>query len=410
MLRSKLSLDLLSRMCSLLYARYMRHLPLHHELRQELEYCNIMFSAVSYATLKATDKAVGSVAEGVQGVRDLLQQWFWKPLGMEATFYSLTDAQSYVEKADKGVEIAQGHYYDAKVQRCVPSPWSAMQPANGAGGIISNVLDYTRWIHAFLHPCDTAPVTDATVKALTAPHMLTQQPFFLPPMHGTTAYGLGLSMATYHGVRLVGHEGSIAGYMSAMLWMPEHDWGVVIMSNAYSLAYEVVLCRLIDDFLLSLGVMEDGDRFDARGACERKETDAKERLRLDKARERLWPGAPAQPQLAPRLELADYEGLYRHAAYGELRLRVSKDEHDFSEPGSRDVLVASPTTYGLITYTFHHVNGEHWIAYERQGPGWCLVDSTAKAKFEVGVDGKVNGLGLQAETAVDDLAWFEKVV
>lgn len=190
-----------------------------------------------------------------------------------------------------------------------------------------------------------------------------------------------------------------------MLWIPELDWGVVIMQNAYSLAAEVVLFRLIDDFLRT----PEGQEFDMAGIA--RAGQAKKIERLEQARERLYPEAEQIATVAPALPLPAYEGLYHHPGYQGFNVTMSRIPRDGNLPGAPLPLyaVATGKSYLNISAVFHHVSGEHWWVRLETGPGCWLADDVMKARFEVGVDGKVKGLGLQAETALDELAWFEKI-
>jgi hypothetical protein len=62
-----------------------------------------------------------------------------------------------------------------------------------------------------------------------------------------------------------------------------------------------------------------------------------------------------------------------------------------------------------MTWTFHHVSGENWWVHFKIGPGFFVTDELLKAKFEVGINCKICGLGLRADKALDELAWFEKL-
>ncbi len=46
-----------------------------------------------------------------------------------------------------------------------------------------------------------------------------------------STYGMGLSVDTTYGVPVVHHGGSMIGYKSDMIWLPEHNVGAVILTN-----------------------------------------------------------------------------------------------------------------------------------------------------------------------------------
>ena len=45
-------------------------------------------------------------------------------------------------------------------------------------------------------------------------------------------YGMGLEVDTTYGVPVVHHGGSMIGYNSDMMWLPEHGVGAVILTNS----------------------------------------------------------------------------------------------------------------------------------------------------------------------------------
>jgi hypothetical protein len=48
---------------------------------------------------------------------------------------------------------------------------------------------------------------------------------------GLSAYGLGLSVTTYRGHKLLLHGGGIDGFLSSVCWMPDAKIGVVVLTN-----------------------------------------------------------------------------------------------------------------------------------------------------------------------------------
>jgi CubicO group peptidase (beta-lactamase class C family) len=376
--------------------RRLRHVPLHNEIRTSWEYCNKMFTAVSHAVETVVAMPMSRI----------LEEWIWRPLGMHETFYTLHDALKCAEDSKGDASMARSYLWDNEIQAHVEVPFTDVPPANGSGGIITNVIDYTHWVRQFLYPSRDGNPLDAAVKDMTAAHMPVP-PSWYP--YTTRTYGLGLETVTYRGHLLTGHRGAIAGYMAAMYWFPELEWGFVALQNNYSFAIDAVQFKLMDDFLDSIGAQ--GSPYDIRGKARELEKDAA--AELEKGSKKVFPDAPDRPPIAPALPLSEYEGTYHHPAYQDLTLSImsSSDAKDDHSHGASLLLFArgSPKGYLDMTWTFHHVSGEHWWVNFKHGPGWSITDELLKAKFEVGVDGKVSGLGLQAEKALDELAWFKKV-
>jgi len=178
-----------------------------------------------------------------------------------------------------------------------------------AGGIISNVLDYARWISLFLHPSSSnhSPLSPSAISTMATPHIYAGSS---PTSTGGKHYCLGLETGIYRSHRFVEHGGAIAGYMAKMLWFPELEWGCVVMHNSYQLAEPIVTWRLVDDFLQTPGE----ETFDAAGIVGKFFDNAKKET--DGAREKLYPIAPRAGEQAvkPALPLEEYQGVYRHLA------------------------------------------------------------------------------------------------
>ena len=377
--------------------RQLRHLSLHNEIRTQWEYCNKMFTAVAHAVETVVAMPMSRI----------LRDWIWRPLGMHETFYTLDDALKCAEDSNGDVKMARSYLWDNQAQAQVEVPFTDIPPPNGSGGIITNVLDYTHWVRQFLYPLrDGNPLDVAAVKDMTAAHMPVP-PNWYP--YSTHTYGLGLETMTYRGHLLTGHRCAIAGYMAAIYWFPELEWGFVALQNSYSFAVNAVQFKLMDDFLDSVGAQ--GSAYDIRAKLREVESEAA--AELQKGSKNVFPDAPDQALIAPALSLSEYEGTYHHSAYQDLTVSIvpPSDAEYYHPQGAPPLLFArgSPKSYLDMTWTFHHVSSEHWWVHFKHGPSWPIIDELLKAKFEIGVDGKVSGLGLQAEKALEELAWFKKV-
>ena len=376
--------------------RRMRHLPLHNEIRAKWEYCNLMYIAVSHALEVLTGMSMHKI----------LKSWIFEPLGMHETVYSLTDALELEKNGDGEAHMARAYQWDNETQEYREVTFEEIPPENGSGGIITNVLDFTHWIRQFIYPSNASnPLPADAITDMTAAQMPVPQDWQPYPFH---EYGLGLEMVMYRGYKLVGHRGAIAGYMGAMYWLPDLEWGFVAFQNAWSFATYAVQFRLMDEFLDSIGA--PGKAFDLKGAVAKVVDEAEEKIK--NGRKTVYPNAPDLAQVAPVLPLKEYEGAYHHPAYADITLGVGPSSKP-SEDGLPDAplpLLGKGAEDGFEqqTWTFNHVSDENWWVHLKSGPGWAVTDELLKAKFEVNVEGKVSGMWLQAEKALEELAWFEK--
>ncbi|KAF2717140.1 beta-lactamase/transpeptidase-like protein [Polychaeton citri CBS 116435] len=394
--------------------RKLRHLPLHNELRAAFEYTNLPFKAIAHAAAE--------VAGAGSKPKDLYKKWIFDPLGMRETFFDLEEARQHaVNHCSVGANFSRGYYWAEETQSQFEAPWETLPPRDGSGGIISNVLDYTIWMRHLMSKYipirSSKPDKDgeqdensqpglgkATVAAMTTPRIVLPSPL-LTCHKGVAGYGLGLYVYTYRDNLVWQHNGGISGYMCSMIMLPEKNWAIMTMQNSYSFAEDVVIYKLIDDFL---GLQGDA-RWDMESHVQSLEKDIKAKLRHENIVKRLYPDAPMPADaIPPRLELELHEGVYSHPAYHSFRLYSKPHEDD--EPGE-GLLYLRPASkaYLDIKFTLRHVSGEWWWAYKQTGPKQWLADTVHKVRFELGINGELKAMWLQAEPAIEDLASFEKI-
>jgi CubicO group peptidase (beta-lactamase class C family) len=113
--------------------RSLRYLPLTAELRAKWQYCNMMYVTMAYVMETVTELFLG----------DFIKRQILGPLGRNSTYFSVEDAQKAPE------HFAQGYYYYGGLyHEAVDGDYTQI---SGAGFIISNVLDYAKWIRAMIN-------------------------------------------------------------------------------------------------------------------------------------------------------------------------------------------------------------------------------------------------------------------
>lgn len=186
--------------------RSLRHLPLHTSPRTEWRYSNLLYLVLSHAVETLT---------GGQWLGDVLHGWLWQPLGMSSTFLSLDDA-----RAAPNV-LAQGYYYDADQKEYADVPHMPLEEVSGAGGIISSVNDYARWLRCWIDgpafasdsnstatACGGIPFQRPGLDAILAPKMFLGHTAASPePFDAPLAYASAWTTSSYRGHRFWGHSG-----------------------------------------------------------------------------------------------------------------------------------------------------------------------------------------------------------
>ncbi len=213
--------------------RTLRHLPLTAEPRTRYQYCNAMYAVATHVIETATGRKLG----------DLMREWIWDPLGMEATFLDLGSARNAKEHFAHGYK----YRYDTDCGEFEEVEWMEVDEMTGAGAVISNVVDYAKWARAILN--NSTPLSEGGFEALFIPRtlMLIEEPFT-----GPRAYALGWRTGVYHGQRFYEHSGGMIGFGAELLIFPDIGFGVVALSNTAgtSNCLDQALCfHLVDEKL-----------------------------------------------------------------------------------------------------------------------------------------------------------------
>jgi len=177
----------------------------------------------------------------------------------------------------------------------------AIVPLRPAGGVFTSAHDLSRYVQMELARGALAGgkrlVTEANLLERRTPQVKIGE---------SETYGMGLSTDTTWDIPVVHHGGSMLGYKSDMLFLPEHGVGAVLLTNSDSGTY---LVRTFHRRLLE--VLFDGkpeaEEDLAALARQMKEQIAKDRERL---------AVPADPALAGALAPR-----YSNAALGEVAVK-----------------------------------------------------------------------------------------
>ncbi|KAL8670698.1 MAG: hypothetical protein Q9168_004768 [Polycauliona sp. 1 TL-2023] len=226
--------------------RNLRYLPFARDFRAGFQYCNLMYTALSHVIENLTKSTLG----------DFMAQKIWKPLNMTATYLSLVDAER------SSFPMAKGYTWSKQHQNYSPREYLDLPALSGAGNIISNVIDCAKWVRMMLN--QDFPLSAASHEALITPHSIVGPP--ISPFASTNLYGLGWDVATYHGIKVVWHQGGMSSFGSHILFLPGKQWGVVALGNTAetsNCAEERLVWQLVDDFLGNNG----SEKFVSKTIC-----------------------------------------------------------------------------------------------------------------------------------------------
>ncbi|KAL2062947.1 hypothetical protein VTL71DRAFT_6019 [Oculimacula yallundae] len=359
--------------------RALRYLPVTEEPRVRWQYCNMMYVVA------------GHIIETLSGgsLESFLKEKIWKPLGMKSTSFSNSDAKNGPN------HFAQGYVYYNNTYLPVPYEDDLVTSA-AAGSIISNVLDYSKWLHALLHT--SPPIPKEAYTELFTPRML--QPSNDLPYTGTISYALGWDTSTYKGYQFYEHSGGVEAFGSHVIFFPELGFGVCAFGNTgitSNVVELIAIWRLIDE---KIGVKEE-ERFDWGARFKRllKEREANYNSRTS----HYYPDIPS-PTLPPTLPLSSYSGTYSHPAYRKFTI--------VHNPKTNTLHADREDVSWKVSFDFKHVSGDYFMGYmdSKTAPGLVFKQAMA-AEFTVGSSGKADRLGmaLEEEMGKDGRIWFERV-
>jgi CubicO group peptidase (beta-lactamase class C family) len=267
------------------------------------QYSNLLASAAGYIGAHVDDpkRELGAAYDAA------MRKKIFGPLGMNATTFDMARAQRGDHASPHGDDV------DGKTAVAKMAFNYAIVPYRPAGGVWTSAHDLIRYVQLELGrgklPNGQQLVSEESLLARRAPQIAVGEDM---------TYGMGLSVSTTWGVPVVNHGGSLAGYKSDLIFLPDQGVGAVLLTNADTGG---MLLRPFQRRLLE--VLFDGKSEAAEDVASQA---ARYRTELAKERERLVvPADPAEAKkLAPR---------YTSTALGGLavRQRGAATVFDFDE-------------------------------------------------------------------------------
>lgn len=147
-------------------------------------------------------------------------------------------------------------YYKGQYQ---PVPYMDLTEVSGAGSVISNVLDYSKWLKALVNMAP--PISIEGHKALRKSRTLLDPIIGLSPYTGPGAYSLGWHTGVYRGHEFFQHSGGMEAFGANVVFFPALKYGLVSFANTAvtsNAVEERLMWHLVDE---KLGIPEK-ERFD----------------------------------------------------------------------------------------------------------------------------------------------------
>lgn len=242
---------------------------------------------------------------------DYIRERILVPLGMTNSNLSTDDLKP-------GVNFAWPH---SKIEgKLTPIEPHNLDNAAPAGSINSSAADMAKWVQLQLGR-GKVPGRDARIFSEAQSRAMWSAQTILPINEGTgplsgllpnfAAYGFGWSLRDYHGRKLVGHTGGVAGYVSRVMLVPEENLGVVILTNAeQDGAFDSILFHILD-YYLAVDPTDWIAAFKAADGQEQKEAEAV----LQKN------SSARNANSKPSLPLEQYAGNFSDPWYGAMSIK-----------------------------------------------------------------------------------------
>jgi CubicO group peptidase (beta-lactamase class C family) len=309
------------------------------------QYSNLMAAAAGYvaASVLQREKEMGAAYD------EAMRSRVFEPLGMSRTTFDFATALSGDHASPHGVNV-DGNTVPENTDND-----ASIVPVRPAGGMWTSAHDLAQYIAMELRQ---GLLPDG--RRLVSTENLWERRRPQVPSGYRESYGMGLLVNTQRDIPIIHHGGSLAGYRSEMIFLPEHGVGLVVLTNSDTGGYltGLLLRRLLE-------VLFDGKP----EATERATAAAMQRAaQIAKARAQLV--VPADPVQAGRLA-----SRYVNPALGELRVETKDGTTTFDFGAWRSVVGSRRNrdkTTSFVTID-PAANGWQFVVDERNGERALIV-------------------------------------
>ena len=183
---------------------------------ETFQYSNLMVSAGGY---------IAAAASGRKGTFNQIYDAAMKaevfaPLGMKSTMFPIKAAIAGAHATPHGRGLSMSY---EKIPVAYEEAIEAVRPAGAAWSTARDLARYAALELGNGTLDGKVIVSKESLLARRAPQVKISE---------TSAYGLGLFVENDRGVQIVQHGGNTLGFTASLFVLPEHDYGVVILTNA----------------------------------------------------------------------------------------------------------------------------------------------------------------------------------
>jgi CubicO group peptidase (beta-lactamase class C family) len=258
------------------------------------QYSNLMAAAAGYvgASVISPNQELGASYD------EVMRSKVFEPLGMTHTTFDFLAALSGNFASPHGDDV------DSKTMPARMDTNYSIVPIRPAGGMWTSARELSKYVQMELA---SGQLPDGR-QLVSKENLLERRKAQVQTSEDTT-YGMGLVVSRYYGIPIVSHGGSLFGYKSEMMFLPDHGVGAVILTNSDTGGF---LTGLFPRRLLE--VLFDGK---SEAIEQAKAANAQRIAVIAKNRERLT--VPADPAEVRKLATS-----YLSPVLGAFRVRVEE--------------------------------------------------------------------------------------
>jgi CubicO group peptidase (beta-lactamase class C family) len=245
----------------------------------------------------------------------LLARRLFGPLGMKSASGT---SQQALTTADR----ACGHWSDGLGRLVALTEWYPLTEPEPAGSVVCSVRDLGPWLRLHLGRGKFAGRQLIAASALAETHS-PQMPIRLEgpeadlhPESTRLSYGMGWVVQDYRGLKLVSHAGIIEGFRSHLTLVPRARLGIAILANRHGTRMNLALSNALVDRLLGLKA-RDWNQYLQEQVSKQAQAEARRWQKFVDSR---------HVNTKPSLGLGAYAGIYRHPAYGDVKVVLRQGE------------------------------------------------------------------------------------
>ncbi|KAG8413475.1 hypothetical protein J3459_015358 [Metarhizium acridum] len=285
---------------------------------------------------------------------------------MKSTYLDLQEAR------DAGKKLAQGYLWNQEDKQYM-AVFDPIQESSGAGGIVSNVLDYAKWLKCPLR--QTRPFSSLAHGEIRTPRVI----YEAAPAAGydVTLYGLGWSRTVFHGQAMYSHNGATGAFGAFVFWLPSLQYAIAIFGNAAGTSDP------------PLAEVNRGQARGSQGPPHRR-TEGGAQRPPGQNRQRRRRAIPRETSPSPPTQnTTRLAGTYLDSGYGTIQLKEMTDPEDAASA----VLVGDRS--GIIIDSdvlLRHVSGDYWVLHLSSADVPLEMGAALAAEFKFGSDGSASAL------------------